>query len=303
MNTVRFVTAADFVRALISLYQGKQSTDKICHLIHELKDLPEIENSVNLLVDANREEVVFTLINKFGCGGSEGFAETFIVQLFRRAFCTQKLQIALRLIHEYPQNLQALALTLVPFILKEMREHASQMSFKLSILQFFGDQMSDECSEMAVSTLQTIAATVRTREGLLAQNINPFLVLQQLQHLCHFISNKFAKTQMRLKKVRTQLHDTLNEILNQDTPLQGAVKYITWKDLNHKSVMHYITDLDQYATIQSDVVDRLTNDVWYSKYPRTGSFLSNSTSYQVIFKSSLHENQDVNYRRQMLRPV
>jgi hypothetical protein len=71
------------------------------------------------------------------------------------------------------------------------------MSMKLYILLKFDSYLSQADSENIVELLHSVTGRIEAPDGLLKVNINPLLVMMQLQAVGHSIGQRFPKTTSR----------------------------------------------------------------------------------------------------------
>jgi len=72
------------------------------------------------------------------------------------------------------------------------------MSMKLYILLQFDSYLSQADSENLVELIRSITGRIEAPDGLLKVNINPLLVMMQLQAVGDSIGKRFPKTTSRL---------------------------------------------------------------------------------------------------------
>ncbi len=59
------------------------------------------------------------------------------------------------------------------------------------------------------------------------------------------------------------------------------------------SMLNIIGKLEQYEIMQCDVVDRIVFNLWMGKVERNGAFMGSSTSYRILFSTSIYDNKEI----------
>jgi hypothetical protein len=66
-------------------------------------------------------------------------------------------------------------------------------------------------------------------------------------------------------------------------------------------VLNYIVTQRQFLLIQCDIVDRTVHEAWMGKVEKNGAFMGSSTGYNLLFRTSITQNEDVDLTKDLFR--
>jgi len=74
--------------------------------------------------------------------------------------------------------------------------------------------------------------------------------------------------------------------------LDNSKQIIQQKDFSGRNLLYYMRKLNTFPLLDTNLMDRIVQDYWYSNLDTRGNFMGASTAYQILTKYKLSFSED-----------
>ncbi len=114
--------------------------------------------------------------------------------------------------------------------------------------------------------------------------------------------DNFPLSKIRIEQYETILIEKLLKLLDRLYLPQIIQKFLKQRDLEGNSVLEKLARFNQFAVLQTKLVDRVVRDYWGSKIDVSGSLMDNSSAYTLIRYGDLRYQEDFEKRYRFYMP-
>lgn len=218
-----------------------------------------------------------------------------IVEGFKVAIRKKQLFIALKLLAEYDYILDQNEFEVMNVLIQSIQEDPFFMEVKLRLIE----------RSLHLMQYNTIFQLLEVFEGLLSQcltnprhniaicNTNLLQVGFIIYRLADEIKRKIPRMNSRVSKFQAELSSVLIRSTDSmsSSPLIVA-QILRIRDYKGRSVLQLILETKLYEFLEVRVIEAAVRSFWLGKINFSGSFMSQSTSHEVLFNHSISDLLD-----------
>lgn len=276
-------------------------------MLNFLQKFVDFEAIVRVLIVRKRSDLLFEILAVTeGTMGRKKFKSEMIFAAFRESLKLDELAISFKMWKMY--ELLLMSPRYKDRVLQEIVNTFVRTPYLLEVKIYFLLQVIDMLNYEHVDSI-LISCEERFGE-IAADGSNSYLLtnLNQIKTACHMlmllnlITKKYSMTGLRT--------DTLGDILLkqaksvfQNLFFPKKIKFqVQQIDLMNRNCLFYLERLNAFEIMETHIMDRIMQEYWQSNLDASGSFFSDSTSYQILEHYSDRFSYDFESENRFYKP-